>query len=199
MASSNPSLTTALNRCIQQAYNLARDARHEYLTLEHLLLALQDDPLVVNAVAACGGDSTRLRQDLQAFLDERMEVLPPAQAGTPLPTRGFNRVIERAIMHTLSSERREVNSGAVLVSLLQEKESQATYLLKREGVNRLPLLKHLTHGGVSVGQAQAAPAREGQEGGEETPEAPTKDPLKVYAVDLVARAAEGRIDPLIGR
>ena len=199
MPSSNPSLTAALNRCIQQAFNLARDAHHEYLTLEHLLLALQDDPLVVNAVAACGGDSARLRRELRAFLDERMEVLPPAQAGNPLPTRGFNRVIERAILHTISSERNEVNSGAVLVSLLQEKESQATYLLKRQGVNRLPLLKHLTHGGVSVGPAQAAPAREAQEGGEESTEAPTKDPLKVYAVDLVARAAEGRIDPLIGR
>jgi ATP-dependent Clp protease ATP-binding subunit ClpA len=103
-------------------------------------------------------------------------------------------------MHTISSERREVNSGAVLVSLLQEKESQATYLLKRQGVNRLPLLKHLAHGGVAVGPAApAAPAREPQEGGEEAAEAPGKDPLKVYAVDLVARAAEGRIDPLIGR
>lgn len=199
MPSSNPSLTAALNRCIQQAFNLARDAHHEYLTLEHLLLALLDDPLVVNAVGACGGDPARLRRELQAFLDERMEVLPSAQAGNPLPTRGFNRVIERAILHTISSERSEVNSGAVLVSLLQEKESQATYLLKRQGVNRLPLLKHLTHGGLAVGPSQAAPSREAQEGGEDASEAPAKDPLKVYAVDLVARAAEGRIDPLIGR
>jgi ATP-dependent Clp protease ATP-binding subunit ClpA len=201
VATPNPSLTAALNRCIQQAFSLARDARHEYLTLEHLLLALQDDPMVAAAVAACGGDPARLRQELQAFLDQRLEVLPPDLAGSPMPTRGFNRVIERAILHTISSERREVNSGAVLVSLLQEKESQASYLLKRQGVNRLPLLKHLAHGGVAVGPAQApaAPARESQEGGEEAAEAPAKDPLKVYAVDLVARAAEGRIDPLIGR
>ena len=94
MASPSPSLTPGLNRCIQEAFNLAREARHEYLTLEHLLLALQDDPQVVNAVAACGGDSGRLRQELQAFLSERVEALPPEQAGHPTPTRGFNRVIE---------------------------------------------------------------------------------------------------------
>jgi ATP-dependent Clp protease ATP-binding subunit ClpA len=177
---------------------MARDARHEYLTLEHLLLALQDDPMVMNAVAACGGDSGRLRKELAAFLEQRMEVLPAEQSANPTPTQGFNRVIERAILHTISSERAAVNSGAVLVSMLLEKESQASYLLKREGVNRLPLLKHLAHGGAEVGPALGAPPKEGSESTEET-EAPAKDPLKAYAVDLVARAAEGRIDPLIGR
>jgi ATP-dependent Clp protease ATP-binding subunit ClpA len=193
-----PSLTAALNRCIQHAFSLARDARHEYLTLEHLLLALQDDPLVVNAVSACGGDSGRLRKELEAFLDQRLETLPANLPANPMPTEGFNRVIERAIMHTISSERVAVNSGAVLVSLLQEKESQATYLLKRQGVNRLPLLKHLAHGGVEVGPNLGAAPKEAPDATEET-EVPAKDPLKAYAVDLVARAAEGKIDPLIGR
>jgi ATP-dependent Clp protease ATP-binding subunit ClpA len=192
-----PSLTATLNRCIQHAFSLARDARHEYLTLEHLLLALQDDPLVVAAVAACGGDSTRLRHELKTFLDQRLEPLPPQLQTNPIPTDGFNRVIERAIMHTISSERAAVNSGAVLVSLLMEKESQATYLLKREGVNRLPLLKHLAHGG-SEGAPEEPNPKDASEGAEEGP-APSKDPLQAYAVDLVARAAEGRIDPLIGR
>ncbi|MDR3673277.1 MAG: ATP-dependent Clp protease ATP-binding subunit ClpA, partial [Holophaga sp.] len=193
-----PALTAALNRCIQHAFGMARDARHEYLTLEHLLLALQDDPMVMNAVAACGGDSGRLRKELETFLEQRMEVLPAEQSANPTPTQGFNRVIERAILHTISSERAAVNSGAVLVSMLQEKESQASYLLKREGVNRLPLLKHLAHGGAEVGPNLGAPPKEAPEATEET-ESPTKDPLKAYAVDLVARAAEGRIDPLIGR
>ena len=193
-----PSLTMALNRCIQHAFSLARDARHEYLTLEHLLLALQDDPLVVTAVAASGGDSPRLRRELETFLDQRMEVLPAEVATNPTPTEGFNRVIERAIMHTISSERPAVNSGAVLVSLLMEKESQASYLLKRHGVNRLPLLKHLAHGGAEVVPAPGSAPNPAVEAPEET-EAPAKDPLQAYAVDLVARAAEGRIDPLIGR
>jgi ATP-dependent Clp protease ATP-binding subunit ClpA len=198
MPPSSPSLNPALNHCIQQAFNLARDARHEYLTLEHLLLALQDDPLVLNAVAACGGDSARLRRELEAWLDQRMEPLPPERSANPMPTKGFNRVVERAIMHTISSERAEVTSGSVLVSLLQEKESQATYLLKRHGVNRLPLLKHLAHGGVDTTPGLGGGPKEAVEGAEEV-EPAAKDPLKVYAVDLVARAAEGRIDPLIGR
>ena len=195
-----PALSAVLNRCIQQAFNLAREARHEYLTLEHLLLALQDDPLVVAAVAACGGDSDRLRRDLQAFLAERMETLPADPPANPMPTLGFNRVIERAILHTISSERAAVTSGAVLVALLLEKESQATYLLKRQGVNRLPLLKHLAHGGTDLGPEAASPAPGARPAPEaEEGEAPARDPLQAYAVDLVARAAEGRIDPLIGR
>jgi len=194
----NPTLTTALNRCIQHAFSLAREARHEYLTLEHLLLALQDDPSVVSAVAACGGDSLRLRRELEAYLEQRLETLPADAPANPIPTEGFNRVIERAIMHTISSERAAVNSGAVLVSLLQEKESQAGYLLKRQGVNRLPLLKHLAHGGAEVGPNLGAAPKEAPEAAEES-EPPAKDPLKAYAVDLVARAKEGGIDPLIGR
>ena len=197
MPAPTPSLTLALNRCIQQAFTLARESRHEFLTLEHLLLALQDDPLVVQAVTACGGDSGLLRQELQTYLAEQMEVLPAAHPIQPTPTDGFNRVIERAIMHTLSSERPTVSSGAVLVALLQEKESQAAYLLKRQGVNRLPLLKHLAHGGGETGPTPPPPPREGADP-EET-EVPAKDPLQAYAVDLVARAADGRIDPLIGR
>jgi ATP-dependent Clp protease ATP-binding subunit ClpA len=193
-----PALTAVLNRCIQHAFTLARDARHEYLTLEHLLLALQDDPQVVTAVAACGGDSAQLRKELEAFLAQRMEPLPAEAPANPMPTEGFNRVIERAIMHTISSERVAVSSGAVLVSLLQEKESQAGYLLKRQGVNRLPLLKHLAHGGAELGPNLGAAPKEAPETTEEA-ETPAKDPLKAYAVDLVARAAEGGIDPLIGR
>jgi ATP-dependent Clp protease ATP-binding subunit ClpA len=193
----SPSLSAALNRCIQQAFNLARDARHEYLTLEHLLLALQDDPQVVAAELACGGDPLRLRRDLEEFIRQRLETLPPEAQEHPMPTAGFNRVIERAILHTISSERPAVNSGAVLVAMLQEKESQATYLLRRQGVNRLPLLRHLAHGGETSASGGPAP-KEAPEAAEE-PETPAKDPLQAFAVDLVARAAAGGIDPLIGR
>jgi len=195
MAVATPTLTAVLNRCIQHAFSLARDARHEYLTLEHLLLALQEDPSVIEAVAACGGDSAKLADELRVWLAANMEVLPAEASFNPMPTLGFNQVMERAILHTISAERSTVDSGAVLVAILQERESQAAYLLKRQGVNRLPLLKHLSHGG-----GKAAPGtvpQEPHEAGEE--EAPGKDPLKAYATDLVARAAAGKIDPLIGR
>ncbi|BDU73947.1 ATP-dependent Clp protease ATP-binding subunit ClpA [Mesoterricola silvestris] len=194
MAVPTPTLAPALNHCIQEAFAAARGARHEYLTLEHLLLALLSDPMVPAAVAACGGDGGKLATELRVWLEANLEALPPGAAFNPIPTLGFNRVMEQAILHTISSERPTVDSGAVLVALLAEKESQAAYLLKRQGVNRLPLLKHLSHGGARAGTGTApAEAPEGEE------EPPAKDPLKAYATDLVARAAEGRIDPLIGR
>ena len=193
----NPAIAPLLNQCIQHAFTLARARRHEYLTLEHLLLGLQEDPQVLRAETACGGDPDRLKQDLEAFLDQRLQPLPEGEEANPTPTLGFNRVMERAILQAISSERPAVDGGTVLVALLQERESQAAYLLKHHGVNRLPLLKHLAHGGTE-GAAPAGAPRELPEGAEPA-EAPAPDPLQAYAVDLVARAAEGRIDPLIGR
>ncbi len=194
MAVPTPTIAPPLNQCIQKAFAFARDAHHEYLTLEHLLLALQEDPLVIDAVAACGGNASKLAEELRAWVGIHIETLPDEANFNPTPTLGFNRVMERAILHTISSERSTVDSGAVLVALLQEKESQAAFLLRRQGVTRLPLIKHLAHGG-----AKPVPRAPGPEGAEGEEEAPSKDPLKAYATDLVARAAEGRIDPLIGR
>ncbi|BDU77821.1 ATP-dependent Clp protease ATP-binding subunit ClpA [Mesoterricola sediminis] len=194
MAVPTPTIAPALNQAIQKAFAAAREARHEYLTLEHLLLALQEDPVVIEAVAACGGDAAELARELDTWLKARLEALPPEAQDNPVPTLGFNRVMEHAILHTISAERATVDSGAVLVAILQEKESHAAYLLKRHGVSRLTLLRHLSHGkpGRDRGTApevQAEPEGEGQ----------PKDPLKAYATDLVARAAAGKIDPLVGR
>jgi ATP-dependent Clp protease ATP-binding subunit ClpA len=192
-----PALTPALNSSIQRAFTFARSARHEYLTLEHLLLAMQEDPQVTRAITACGGNAGGLKAELEGFLAEHLETLPPEPPSNPVPTLGFNRVMERAILHAISSERPTVDSGAVLVALLQEKESQAVFYLKRQGVNRLPLLKHLAHGDLEAPADSGVPD-EAPDGEAPSAPAPT-DPLKAYAVDLVARAAEGRIDPLIGR
>ena len=153
--------------------------------------------MVARAVSACGGDAGLLKRDLENFLKERVESIPGQAEANPVPTLGFNRVMERAILQAISSERPAVDSGGVLVSLLQERECQAVYLLKRHGVNRLPLLKHLAHGGLDPAPERPAPRPEGVEEEAEAPAPP--DPLKAYAVDLVARAAQGRIDPLIGR
>jgi ATP-dependent Clp protease ATP-binding subunit ClpA len=193
-----PTITPALSHCIQQAFARARNSHHEYLTLEHLLLGMLEDPLVAEAVAACGGTPGVLKTELEAYLAARMERLPDLPDSEPMPTLGFNRVMERSVLHAIASGRPTVDGGTVLAALLGEQESQAVYLLKRHGVNRLPLLKHLAHGGAGAeleAPAGAEPEPEPAETGE--PAAP--DPLKAYAVDLVARAAEGRIDPLIGR
>ncbi len=191
-----PALTPALQGCLQQAFLLARACRHEYLTLEHLLLSLQEDPFVREVEAACGGDAKALEIELKTFLQEKLEALPEAQEVQPSPTLGFNRVLERALLHALSAEARTVDSGAVLASLIQEKESHAAYFLQKQGVTRLPLLRHLAHGARSP---QVQPPEPQQEPPKEEEGAPAQDPLAAYAVDLVARAREGRIDPLIGR
>jgi ATP-dependent Clp protease ATP-binding subunit ClpA len=194
MPAPTPTVAPSLNASIQRAFGMARSARNEYLTLEHLLLALTEDALVAKAVTACGGDPGRLASDLSEWLASHLEVMPGQGAYNPVPTLGFNRVMEHAVLHALSAERTVVDSGAVLVALLQERESQAAFLLKRQGVSRLPLLRHLAHGGepaVPGGGREGAAEEDGQD--------PVPDPLEAYATDLVARAAQGRIDPLIGR
>ncbi len=188
-----PQISDALQRALQKTFSIAKEARHEFLTLEHLLLAIQGDPLVKGAVEACEGDAHALTLELEAFLQSRMEMLPEDAATDPSPTLGFSRVLERAILHAISSESAQVDSGAVLASLLQEKESHAAYFLQKHGVSRLPLLKYLSHGG---GEPDATAPEPLPPEGEETQ---VRDPLKAYAIDLIQKAAEGRIDPLIGR
>ena len=195
-----PTLTPSLQKCLQQAFLLAHTSRHEYLTLEHLLRTLQEDPYVRGAIEACGGNPESLKTDLDTFLTNKMEALPGDEDLEPSPTLGFNRVIERAIIHALNSEAPTVDGGAILASLIQEKESHAAYFLQKQGVTRLPLLRHLAHGATQEAPPEptpeappAPPLTEEEEG------APAKDPLVAYAVDLVAKARKGRIDPLIGR
>jgi len=196
MARPDPKISEGLQRAVQAAFNQALQARHEFLTLEHLLVNLLDDPFTAQAVEACGASVTALREDLEGFLKAQLEVLPGEVRANPTPTLGFNRVMERAIHHAISSESKRVDGGAVLAVLLQEKECHAAYFLQKRGVARLPLLKHLSHGAGSP-VPEAAP-RSSEETEEEGGEA-AADPLKAYAVDLVAKAAAGRIDPLIGR
>ncbi len=192
-----PKLTNDLQASLQRAYALAREARHEFITLEHLALALTDDPVVAAAIRACGGNPEVIKKELRTFLDRGMEPLPEGVDLQPGATLGLSRVLERAVVHSASAERAIVDGGDVLAALIQEEESQAVFLLQKQGVARLPLLRHLSHGG---GSAEAPkPAAAPEEGRDEEGEAPPQDPLAAYAVDLVAKAREGRIDPLVGR
>jgi ATP-dependent Clp protease ATP-binding subunit ClpA len=196
MPRSQPELSESLQRALQKGFTLAKEARHEFLTLEHLLLALGEDSLLRGALEACGGNLPALLSDLEAFLKNQLEVLPEPLALDPAPTLGFSRVLERAILHAMSSEAKLVDAGAVLASLLQEKESHAAYFLQKQGVTRLPLLKFLSHGAEVPGAPPAPSEVVRPEEGEETTD---RDPLRAYAVDLLQKARSGRIDPLIGR
>jgi ATP-dependent Clp protease ATP-binding subunit ClpA len=177
---------------IQRAFRLATDRRHDAVGLEHLLLALTDEADAKRILTACGVNIDTLRTQLHEVLSKAFTPVPATATVDPEPTVGFDRVIQQAVVHAAVSSAQHVDSGSLLVFMLQEEESHAAYFLRRQGVERLTLLRVISHGISS--QPAAAPARDGGEGG-----APASDPLQAYATDLIARAAAGDIDPLIGR
>lgn len=192
----SPELDPELNRGFQRAFELARARRHEDVVLEHLLLALLEDTHAAAALKVCGVKLPALRADLEAVLDRAFERIPEGEAVQPHSTLGFVRVVERALMHALSAGQRTVQGGELLPALLEEPDSPARYLLEKHGVKRLPLLKALSHGPAP----KRAPRKAGPARPEEDEEGPAEvDPLEAYTTDLVARAAAGKLDPLVGR
>lgn len=177
---------------IQRAFRLATDRRHDAVGLEHLLLALTDEADAKRILTACGVNIDTLQKQLHEVLSKAFTPVPATATVDPEPTVGFDRVIQQAVVHAAVSSAQHVDSGSLLVFMLQEEESHAAYFLRRQGVERLTLLRVISHGISS--QPAAAPARDGREEG-----APASDPLQAYATDLIARAAAGDIDPLIGR
>ena len=175
---------------IRRAFRVAADRRHDLVSLEHMLHALSEDPQAREILARCRIDLTMLRTDLEEVLDRAFTPVPGRKAVKPESTLGFDRVVERAVVHAASSSAQQVESGALLVFLLQEEESHAAYFLRKQGLDRLTLLKAIAHGGPKERTATGAP-----DGGESG----ARDPLEAYATDLIAKAAKGAIDPLIGR
>jgi ATP-dependent Clp protease ATP-binding subunit ClpA len=176
---------------IERAYQAARERRHDVVGLEHLLLAILDEPGARRLLVACGVRPDRLLQDLDESLEKTFSPVPGPAALDPKESLGFDRVIRQAMMHAAVSSATRVDTGSLLVFILQEHESHAAYFLQRQGVDRLTLLRVIAHGGKS--DPQAVPERG------EPSEPPSADALEAYATDLIARAAEGGIDPLIGR
>jgi ATP-dependent Clp protease ATP-binding subunit ClpA len=175
---------------VQRAFREARSRRHDAVGLEHLLVALTQDSSARQILTACGADLDRLRAQATDVLERGFEAVPGTAKVEPEPTSGFDRVIQRAVMHAAASSATEVSSGDLLVFMLQEDESHAAYFLRTAGVERLALLRAISHGSPEATPAGGAPGE---------PAAPQVDPLEAYASDLNARAAQGSIDPLIGR
>lgn len=186
-----PELTRDFKETLERAFHAARIRRHEYAGLEHLLLALLDDPVAGKAIAACGGDVETLRAEVVIYLADHLESLPEDVEVEPGPTLALARVVQRAGVHAISSETSRIDGGSILISLYEESESHAVYLLRKQGIEKIDLLEYVSHGIVEPGALEAPEAE--AEGG------PAKDPLAAYTVDLLARAEEGRIDPLVGR
>ncbi len=193
-----------LSRELEQSLNLAirkaRENRHEYITVEHLLYALLDNPPAIQAIQACGGSIEGLRNELDNFLEQHIPLLPDDSDEDSQPGLGFQRVIQRAILHVQGTGRKEVTGTNVLIAMFAEKESHAVYFLSREEVTRFDLVNYTSHGISRVGGESTSlppPAGVDQDEGFEEDEAQT--PLAAFAINLNEQAMAGRIDPLIGR
>src|ERR1051326_2724768 len=182
-----------LQATFEFAVNEAVKRRHEYVTLEHLLFALLHDKDAAMAIRACGGDVEQLMKQLDDFMNRTLEKLPEDSNVQPVLTAMLQRVIQYAQLHAQSSGRKEVDTGQMLAALYQAERSQAVYLLRSQGVNKLDVLSFLSHG-IAKNEPQPAFVR-----GDEDEASPSGDPLKMFALNLNERAKKGEIDPLIGR
>jgi ATP-dependent Clp protease ATP-binding subunit ClpA len=193
-------ISRELQLSLTLAVNEARRRRHEFLCIEHVLYALLHDDDVAEIIRHCGGDITDLKAGLEKFFAEKLETLPEESTTSPQQTIGFQRVIQRAAAHVQSAGKDEILGRNVLVSIFREPDSHATFLLEQQGVTRYDVVSYISHGVSKIAEEPASTAEEETEADEEDDAPrPRKDPLGLYAIDLIARAAAGKIDPLIGR
>jgi ATP-dependent Clp protease ATP-binding subunit ClpA len=192
-------LSSELEYCLNEAYQKARDARHEYMTVEHLLLSILDAPRVREILKACGADLARLTGELQKFIDETTPALAADDDREVQPTLGFQRVLQRAVFNVQSSGRKEVTVANVLVAIFSEKQSHAAYLLSLQDVSRLDVVNFISHGLPSSTDAREAPREDAGAAEREAADDSAAAALDKYTVNLNAQAAAGRVDPLIGR
>ncbi|MDJ0878964.1 MAG: AAA family ATPase, partial [Halieaceae bacterium] len=192
-------LNKELEATLNEAFKGAQSKRHEYMTVEHLLLALLDNADAARVLKACGGDLGNLRGELTEFVDATTPLIPEDEDDRDTqPTLGFQRVIQRAAFHVQSSGKAEVTGANVLVAIFSEQESQAVYFLKMQNIARLDVVNYITHGISKVsGEDDSSPERVSDE--EAAMEEGEANPLDSFATNLNEEAQEGRIDPLIGR
>ncbi len=192
-------LSKELEVTLNTAFREAREKLHEFMTVEHLLLALLDNPTAVMVLRACGADVDRLRKDLKGFLAETTPLLPMQDVRDTQPTLGFQRVLQRSVLHVQSSGKKEVTGANVLVAVFGEQDSQAVYFLKKQSISRLDVVNYISHGISKVhgdDDAQVPPPAADDEPGAE---APARTALENFATNLNQLARQGKIDPLIGR
>ncbi|MFB3064386.1 MAG: ATP-dependent Clp protease ATP-binding subunit ClpA [Gammaproteobacteria bacterium] len=187
-------LSRELELCLNDAFRGAREMRHEFMTVEHLLLVLLDEIRVRELLISCGADISGLKKDLQSFVAETTPLIEDGSEREVQPTLGFQRVLQRALFHVQSSGKKEVTTQNVLVAIFSEKQSQALYLLNQQDIERLDVVNYLSHGLAPI----AGDTTDSVGGGQEDTDMPAS-PLGLYASNLNEIAEAGRIDPLIGR
>ena len=190
-------LSQELEFSLNMAFQEAREKRHEFITVEHLLAALLDNPSAARVLRACGGNIEELRRSLTAFLRENIPTLAPGSQVETQPTLGFQLVIQRAVLHVQGVGKKEVTGANVLVAIFSEKESHAVYFLQKQNITRFDVVNYISHGISKVpGEGHELSASEEPEEGASTTE---RGALDVFAVNLNEQARLGKIDPLIGR
>ena len=199
-----PSFSRPLEETLHRAVHYANERRHEYATLEHLLLALIDDPDAANVMTACNVDLTNLKAALTLYVDTDLAALATSDGEDAKPTAGFQRVIQRAVIHVQSSGREEVTGANVLVAIFSERESHAAYFLQEQDMTRYDAVNYIAHGIAKKagGSGETRPAKTGSspEDAEDAAAAKTGgEALEAYCVDLNEKSRNGKIDPLIGR
>jgi ATP-dependent Clp protease ATP-binding subunit ClpA len=187
----NKDLEISLNLAFRQA----KESRHEFMTVEHLLLALLDNPSAIEALGACGADLAKLRKSLLDFISETTPMIPLGEDERETqPTLGFQRVLQRAVFHVQSSGKNEVSGSNVLVAIFSEQESQAAYILKKSDISRLDIVNYISHGIAKVDDENTSHTLEADQQTEEEPRT-----IENFSVNLNEEALKGNIDPLIGR
>ncbi len=192
-------LSKELEVTLNMAFKEAREQRHEFMTVEHLLLALLDNPTAAKVLRACGADLNALRRQLIEFIRESSPLLPEEEDRDTQPTLGFQRVLQRAVFHVQSSGKKEVNGANVLVAIFGERESHAVYLLNQQNIARLDVVNCISHG-ISKVNEEEHNEEVNQQREEETEQGETtNNALTAYCTNLNEQALAGKIDPLIGR
>jgi ATP-dependent Clp protease ATP-binding subunit ClpA len=194
-------ISKELEATLNSALKEAKNRRHEYVSLEHLLFALLRDKDAQAAILACGGDIEKLTKSLEEFFSGQLEVLPAGLDREPQQTLSFHRVLQRALIHAQSAERKEVTGSNVLIAMFREQDSYAVYLLEEQGIGRFDLVNYVSHGVSKAGddEARAEKSDDEQESDESEGRRKGVNPLEAYTVNLVEKASRGNIDPLIGR
>jgi ATP-dependent Clp protease ATP-binding subunit ClpA len=188
-------LNKDLEISLNMAFRQAKDSRHEFMTVEHLLLALLDNPSSIEALKACGADMGKIRKELLDFIAETTPVIPEGEIERETqPTLGFQRVLQRAVFHVQSSGKSEVTGSNVLVAIFSEQESQAAYFLKKSDISRLDIVNFISHGISKIEHIDSTQTSEDVQVAEEEPRT-----IDNFATNLNEEAKKGNIDPLIGR
>ena len=194
-------ISKELEGTLNVALKEAKRRRHEYVCLEHLLYALLQDKDASGAILACGGDIERLKKSLEDFFNTELRKLPDGIDQEPQQTLSFHRVLQRAVIHAQSAEKKEINGGNLLIAMFREPDSYAVYLLEQQGITRFDVVNYVSHGisKIATSEEPAQPEREEEEQNEDGRSNRRVKPLEAFAINLVAKAQHGGIDPLIGR